>query len=227
LKTPLAAIYGAAETLRSRKRDLDERQREPLFDMIATESDRLARIVNDILLAGQLDSGRFGITSDPVDPLEVARDAIEALRLRAPEVDIRLVAPPSLPAARADARQLRQVLDNLLENAVKYSSGEPRIELRLEADANHVRFAVQDHGRGIPGDELRRIFVKFYRLDPYLTGGVGGTGLGLYICRELVRRVDGRIWVESDGRTGSTFHVEIPQEAVPAPPSGSRRKIAA
>jgi PAS domain S-box-containing protein len=208
LKTPLAAIYGAAETLRSRV-DLDDGTREPLLNMIATESDRLARIVNDILLAGQLDSGRFAIATDPVDPLEVARDAIEALRIHAQGVDVRLVAPPSLPAARADGRQLRQVLDNLLENAVKYSSGEPRIELRLEADADHVRFAVQDHGLGIPGDELRRIFAKFYRLDPYLTGGVGGTGLGLYICRELVRRMGGRISASSQVGQGSTFTVDL------------------
>ena len=209
LKTPLAAIYGAAETLRARKHLLDERQREPLLDMIATESDRLARIVNDILLAGQLDSGRFAIASDPVDPLEVARDAIDALRIHAHGADVRLVAPPSLPAARADGRQLRQVLDNLLENAVKYSSGEARIEVRLEADADHVRFAVQDQGLGIPGDELRRIFAKFYRCDPYLTGGVGGTGLGLYICRELVRRMGGRIYATSQLGHGSTFTVDL------------------
>jgi PAS domain S-box-containing protein len=209
LKTPLAAIYGAAETLRARKDALDERQRGPLLDMIATESDRLARIVNDILLAGQLDSGRCAIASDPVDPLGVAQGAVDALRLHTPAVNVRLVAPPSLPAARGDARQLRQVLDNLLENAVKYSSGEPRIELRIEADADHVRFAVQDHGLGIPGDELRRVFAKFYRLDPYLTGGIGGTGLGLYICRELVHRMGGRISVSSQLGQGSTFTVDL------------------
>ena len=101
------------------------------------------------------------------------------------------------------------MLDNLLENAVKYSSGDARIELRVEADADHVRFAVQDHGLGIPGDELRRIFAKFYRCDPYLTGGVGGTGLGLYICRELVRRMGGRISASSQLGHGSTFTVDL------------------
>jgi two-component system sensor histidine kinase VicK len=75
-----------------------------------------------------------------------------------------------------------------------------------------VRFAVSDRGLGIPSTEQRKIFEKFYRLDPDMTRGVGGTGLGLYICRELVRRVDGRIWVESEDGKGSTFFVEIPQE---------------
>jgi two-component system phosphate regulon sensor histidine kinase PhoR len=209
LKTPLAAIYGAAETLRARKNELDEHTRGPLLDMIVTESDRLARIVNDILIAGQLDSGRFTVETDAVDPVVVARDAIEALRLHARGVDVRLVAQPSVPAAHADARQLRQVLDNLLENAVKYSSGEPRIEVRVDVQGDHVRVAVADQGLGIPSDELRRIFAKFYRLDPYLTGGVGGTGLGLYICRELVRRMGGRISASSKLGHGSTFTVDL------------------
>jgi signal transduction histidine kinase len=90
-----------------------------------------------------------------------------------------------------------------------------------------VRFSVSDSGLGIPASEQRRIFEKFFRLDPDMTRGIGGTGLGLYICRELVRRVDGRIWVESDGRSGSTFHVEIPQEAVTAPAGAGRRQAAA
>jgi signal transduction histidine kinase len=88
----------------------------------------------------------------------------------------------------------------------------------------NVRFSISDSGLGIPLGEQRRIFEKFYRLDPDMARGIGGTGLGLYICRELVRRVDGRIWVESDGGTGSTFHVEIPQDRVAAGSNGRRRR---
>jgi len=89
-----------------------------------------------------------------------------------------------------------------------------------------VRLSVSDTGLGIPAEERHRIFEKFYRLDPEMTGGVGGTGLGLYICRELIRRIDGRIWVESEGGRGSTFVVEIPLEAAATPrengvPAGS------
>jgi signal transduction histidine kinase len=91
-----------------------------------------------------------------------------------------------------------------------------------------VRFSVTDAGLGIPREEQSRIFEKFYRLDPDMKQGIGGTGLGLYISRELVRRVDGRIWVESDGASGSTFVVEIPRESAPAGNgSGSRRRAAA
>jgi two-component system sensor histidine kinase VicK len=102
------------------------------------------------------------------------------------------------------------VLANLVENAVKYSPDGGLVRVRLEHANGDLRFTVVDEGLGIPPSEHRRIFEKFYRLDPDMTGGVGGTGLGLYICRELVRRIDGRIWVESQPGAGSTFYVEIP-----------------
>ena len=109
------------------------------------------------------------------------------------------------------------MLSNLIENAVKYSPDGGTVSVALAPEDRHVRFSISDSGLGIPPSEQRRIFEKFFRLDPDMTRGIGGTGLGLYICRELVRRVDGRIWVESDGRTGSTFHVEIPQETTARP----------
>jgi signal transduction histidine kinase len=90
------------------------------------------------------------------------------------------------------------------------------VTVSLEPDNGSVRLAVSDTGIGVPPEERRRIFEKFYRLDPEMTGGIGGTGLGLYICRELVRRIDGRIWVEENGGRGSTFVVEIPRVPVMA-----------
>jgi len=86
------------------------------------------------------------------------------------------------------------------------------VTLALAARDHRIQFAVSDGGLGIPPVEQRRIFEKFFRLDPHMARGIGGTGLGLYICRELVRRVNGRIWVESDGDNGATFFVEVPQE---------------
>ena len=106
-----------------------------------------------------------------------------------------------LPPIAADPDKLRQVLANLLDNAVKYSPDGGHVEFEVGRSGGRVRFRVSDEGLGIPPAEQDRIFEKFFRLDPNLTRGVGGTGLGLYISRELVTRMDGRIWVVSDGRT--------------------------
>ncbi|HWH06542.1 MAG TPA: ATP-binding protein, partial [Gaiellaceae bacterium] len=132
-------------------------------------------------------------------------------RTHLPEnVALELDAPDNLPLVAADAGQLRQVLTNLVDNAVKYSPGGGTVTLGVTGGDGAVRFAVTDRGLGIPAAEQRRIFEKFYRLDPDMTRGIGGTGLGLYICRELVRRMEGQIWVESTHGRGSTFVVELP-----------------
>jgi signal transduction histidine kinase len=136
----------------------------------------------------------------------------EAARTHLP-AGVRIQLDPSdgdVPPVAADEAQLRQVLDNLLDNAIKYSPAGGDIQLTVDTVDRAVRFSVADGGLGIPPLEQERIFEKFYRLDPDMTGGIGGTGLGLYIARELVRRVGGRIWVEANEGGGSVFHVEIP-----------------
>jgi signal transduction histidine kinase len=206
--------------------------RRRLLAVIADQSDRLARIVNDILWASRIDSGRLSLEIDSCDSLELAQSVIEAARAHLPAgLDLALVSPPDPPRLSADAEKLRQVLTNLVGNAIKYSPDGGRVEMRLETEGGHLRFAVQDEGLGIPQREQRRIFEKFYRLDPNQTRGVGGTGLGLYICRELVDRMGGRIWVVSREGEGSTFFVELPladAAAVSAPgPRGDGARASA
>jgi len=105
---------------------------------------------------------------------------------------------------------VRQVLVNLVENAIKYSPDGGRVEVGVEPNEENVVFHVQDEGLGIPSDEQSMVFEKFYRVDPHMTRGVGGTGLGLYICNELVSRMGGHIWLESKPGEGSTFLFELP-----------------
>jgi signal transduction histidine kinase len=211
LRTPLAAIYGAAMTLRRDDVVLDEDQNVTLLNVITNESDRLARTVNAILWASRLDSDALSTTIESCDAVGLARDIVDAQLIHLPShVRLELVAEPELPAVAADPDKIRQVLVNLVDNAVKYSpdGGQVRVEISNESDG--IRFAVRDQGLGIPYAEQRRIFDKFYRLDPDMTRGIGGTGLGLYICRELVRRMEGRIWVSSEPGRGSTFAFELP-----------------
>jgi PAS domain S-box-containing protein len=229
LRTPLAAIFGAAVTLRRDDIELEDQLQSKLLEVIAEESGRLSEIVNDLLLASQLDTGKLQANVEACDPREIVAVELEAARVHAPDsIELRLTAPQVLPAVSADPGQLRQVLSNLIDNAIKYSPSGGAVTVALEPRDRFVRFSVSDDGLGIPRDEQSRIFEKFYRLDPDMTQGIGGTGLGLYICRELVRRVDGRIWVESDGNSGSTFVVEIPCESpVGTNGSGARRHAAA
>ena len=211
LRTPLAAIYGAALTLQRDDVRLEESQRTGLLDVISGEADRLARIVNDILWASRLDSGRMSMTIESCDAETLATKVVKALRAHAPEqITLDLDVEPGLPQVAADPDKLRQVLTNLVDNAIKYSPDGGHVYVLVTRSGSRIRFRVQDEGLGIPPGEQARIFEKFFRLDPQLTRGVGGTGLGLYICHELVQRMNGRIGVNSDGRSGSTFWVELP-----------------
>ena len=211
LRTPLAAIYGAALTLQRNDVRLEASQRDGLLDIVASEADRLARIVNDILWASRLDSGQMGVSIESCDAAELARQVVEALRPHVQDaVELVVDAPDGLPEVAADPDKLRQVLTNLVDNGVKYSPDGGRVLVAVTHTGNRIRFRIEDQGLGIPAAEHDRIFEKFFRLDPSMTRGVGGTGLGLYICRELVYRMHGRISVASDGRSGSTFTVELP-----------------
>jgi PAS domain S-box-containing protein len=212
LRTPLAAIYGAAMTLQRGDVELNDAQEAGMLEVISGESERLARIVNDILLASRLDSGAATVEISRTDAAELARGVLAAAEAHLPPgVELALTVPDPGPQVAADPDGLRQVLVNLVENAVKYSPTGGLVELRLEPTDGRVRFVVRDRGLGIPASEHERIFEKFFRLDPNLARGVGGTGLGLYISREIVRRMGGRIRVESEPGSGSTFSFELPR----------------
>jgi two-component system sensor histidine kinase VicK len=124
--------------------------------------------------------------------------------------NVSIVAEADSAVARVDPAQLRMVLANLIDNAVKYSPQGGTVDVRVEQSNGHIRFFVSDEGIGVPEAERERIFDKFIRLDPEMSRGIGGTGLGLYICRELVGQMGGSIWVSANQPRGSTFAFEIP-----------------
>jgi signal transduction histidine kinase len=207
LRTPLASVYGAAVTLEERK--VDDEMRWRLLGVIRRESARLATVVNDVLWASRLEAKKTQPEPTWCDTGLLVNEAV----LRAAEIspeNISIVAGGDSVEARVDAAQLRMVLANLIDNAVKYSPEGGRVDVRVEQSNGHVRFSVSDEGIGVPESERERIFDKFIRLDPEMSRGIGGTGLGLYICRELVGQMGGRIWVSANQPQGSTFAFEIP-----------------
>lgn len=211
LRTPLAGIYGAAMTLQRAEANSSEELRWQLVDLIARESRRLTDAVEQIVLATNLEEGRFRIFEERFDPLELARASVDAARKRLPgNLTIELVADSEAVAVHGDGAEVRSVLENLIDNAIKYSPDGGRIQVGVQLRPSWVRFWVRDEGLGIPASEQERVFAKFHRLDPGMTQGVAGAGLGLFICRELVRQMNGRIWLESREGQGSTFVFELP-----------------
>jgi PAS domain S-box-containing protein len=211
LRTPLAAVYGAARTLLRTDIEIPGDQRDRFLEIIVSETERLTAIVSQILLAGQLEEGRVDVTTTATDLKPLAESALDLARLRAPEqIELRLEQNGAPAVALAAEDKLRQVLVNLLDNAIKYSPDGGDVVVELEGGNGRVRLAVRDRGLGIPPGEHERIFEKFYRLDPALTRGVGGSGLGLFISRELVSRMGGSLTVRSQPGEGAAFVVDLP-----------------
>jgi PAS domain S-box-containing protein len=209
LRTPMTAVYGAARTLLRPELDISPDQSRELLEMIATQSERLAQITEEVLLASRLDRGEVTVERDHVDVAELARGTVDAMQPHL-GVDVTLDAPQSA-FATGDRDRIQQILINLLDNAAKFSPQGGGITVSVGQDADRVRLAVADEGVGIAPSEQQAIFEKFYRVDPHLTETPGGTGLGLYICGELAGRMDGNITVESEPGRGSTFALELPR----------------
>jgi signal transduction histidine kinase len=215
LRTPLAAVSGAALTLANRS--LGEPEQGRMLSLVIEQSGRLERVLDDLLSASKLEGGTLEVAVEPCDPVDLTREVVAAAQGTAPDgLAIELATPRTVPDVAADSAKLRQVLVCLIENAVKYSPDGGQVTISLSPGRQGLRFAVCDHGLGIAAAEQKRIFHKFYRLDPAMTLGVGGTGLGLYIASELVRRMGGMIDLISAEGAGSTFWFELPF-AVAAP----------
>jgi signal transduction histidine kinase len=212
LRTPLTAVYGGATTLLARGDDLTMTQRTRLLRMIADEAEHLTRIVDQLLVSAQLDRGTLRVTESECDVAALCTIVATAARARAPEgVTVAVQVPSAVAPVRCDESLLRQVLDNLVDNAVKYSVDGGLVLVRLQDETAAVHVDVVDKGLGIPAAEQERIFEKFFRLDAEMTRGVGGSGLGLYISREIVTQLGGTLSVRSQAGRGSTFTVSLPR----------------
>jgi PAS domain S-box-containing protein len=217
LRTPLTAIYGSAQTLLGRGDALDADQRRRLLRMIEQESAHLAQIVDQLLATAQIDRGQLRLTASDCDVAALCSSVLEAAEARKPEeVTLALIAPPAVEPLSCDEPRLKQVLVNLVENAIKYSPGGGHIEVRIADSPRRLRIDVRDEGLGIAPSEQARIFEKFYRLDAEMTRGVGGSGLGLYISREIVEQMGGTLSVHSTPGVGSTFTVTLPRSQTAA-----------
>jgi signal transduction histidine kinase len=216
LRTPLTSIYGFAETLMREDVLFGEEERKVFLQYIASESERLTRIVDALLNVARLDTGDLYVQLAPTEVSPVLTEVVSSAEAGGGN-DHRFVLdlPPEPVAAEADPEKLRQVLSHLVENAVKYSPHGGTVTVGARRNNDRVEFEVADEGIGIPESERDRIFRKFYRVSTASGHDtLGGTGLGLFIVQGLVNAMGGRIWVESAEGEGSRFAFELPAARV-------------
>ena len=207
LRSPMAAVIGSARTLQQRWRELKPEQREAFLAVIADETTRLSSLVGDVLDTSRIEAGTFGYHFSDVDLAEIVRDSVAAAEIGQDEIRLSQELPTALPRVRGDAERLRQLIDNLVTNAVKYSESGTEVSVQAEAVDGHVLVRVRDTGPGIALDDQRLIFEKFGRAAG---GAKPGTGLGLFLARSFAEAHGGSVTVDSRPGEGATFTLKLP-----------------
>lgn len=215
LKTPVASIRLYLETLQ--KHNVDEAKRREFYGIMLADSDRLLSTIEQVLRAAGTAQSKQLLHRERLDLGELVEEVLALARMRhhLPPEALQYAtgfAPPERPVVMGDAAELRAAISNLVDNAIKYSSKNVRVLVRVDRqDARNVTVRVRDNGLGIPPEELKRIFKRFYRIPGAISARIKGTGLGLFIVRSVAERHGGRAWAESAGDgQGSTFVLLLP-----------------
>jgi len=213
LRTPLASIKGFATTLLREDVEWDEESRREFLSIIDEESDRLSELIGNLLDMSRIEAGELPVEPEPTDLRPIIDETATEFQMMSSEHHIEIRAPQDLPLVLADPRRARQVLRNLVENAVKYSPGGGEITISAEQRPGMMQVSVGDVGIGIDTNQIDRIFDRFYQVDSASTRKVGGSGLGLAISKAIVEAHGGTIWVDSRPGDGSTFYFTLPLAA--------------
>jgi PAS domain S-box-containing protein len=220
LRTPLTALRGSLGLVMQGVYDQKPDKKQRMIEIAAQQSDRLVRLVNDILDLQRLESGRVKLNLQVCHIATLMQQSIEVMQSYAKEHQVELVIYPLETVIWASPDAIVQTLTNLLSNAIKFSQPGGTVWLQAEIDekmTTHVLFSVKDQGRGIPANKLETIFERFQQVDASDSREKGGTGLGLAICRRIVQQHGGRIWAESVLGEGSTFYLTLPLSQIHSP----------
>lgn len=209
LRTPLTAIRGSLGLMAGGAIGPLPDRAHRLVGLALESTERLTRLINDMLDIERIESGTTTMTFGECDAAELVRTAVDGVRSLAAAVPVELATGPSSGLVHADADRIVQTLTNLIGNAIKFSPPHTTITVAAHPEGDVVQFSVTDQGRGIPEDKLERIFERFEQVDSSDSRQKGGTGLGLSISRTIVRRHGGRIWVHSEMGVGSTFYFTL------------------
>src|SRR5207248_9398907 len=214
LRTPLTSIQGSVKTLIQLGRDLDEEQRLSFLEAVDRQSDRLRRLIERLLVVARLEADAERVSFSPVPLRTLCEYVMFELRPSAGAHSFQFDFDPELIEVETDEGKVHQILSNLAENALKYSRSDSRITLRCRLQDDALLLMVEDQGPGIPAEARDRIFDRFYQVDQSKTRSVGGTGLGLYICRKLAEAIGGALTLDPGYDNGCRFVLAIPRMAV-------------
>lgn len=212
LRTPLTSIRASAEILRDNP-ELDLQQRQQFLEVVVKESERLTRLINQVLDMAKMDSGHLDWQKESLELHTLIQDAVAATKQLFTDKAIKLeLALSETPAnLTGDADRLIQVLINLLSNAAKFcAEDQGEVSINMSVNEHQVRVEVQDNGPGIPANELEEVFERFHQVNDQQAGKPKGTGLGLAISRRIIEHHEGRIWAESETGQGACFIIELP-----------------
>jgi PAS domain S-box-containing protein len=210
LRTPLTSIRGALGLLSSGLLGPIAEKGQRMLEIAVTNTDRLVRLINDILDLERIESGKVELTRGPIDAQTVVNQACEGLQAMADQEGVRIVVEPFAGALWGDSDRVIQTLTNLIGNAIKFSPANTTVTLSGSAGANEFTFSVADEGRGVPEDKLASIFQRFSQVDASDSRAKGGSGLGLAICQSIVTAHGGRIWAEKNATAGTRVQFTIP-----------------
>lgn len=206
LKTPIAVTKLNLETLQKRK--LEEVQQQRIIQTTLQEANRLNSLCNNMLLSSQIESSGFRISNEDINLSTMVKDCVQDFVTRYPQRHIKPAVQEEV-FADGDHLLLQMVINNLIENAVKYSPKESTIAIALTEEKNRISIQVKDEGKGIAGEEKKKVFEKFYRIGNAATKAAKGTGLGLYLTKRIIQQHNGNIAVTDNSPTGSIFTVTL------------------
>ena len=178
---------------------------------IEEEADRLNKLVGNLLYASRIQAGGLQMELAPLDVSHLLQGVVRRLQAKSPDCSVTLAIPPNLPAVMADRDRIEEVLQNLLDNAIKYSPRQRNLTVACSATGDEVIISISDSGMGISLRDQEHIFSRFHRVGNSMAHSTPGAGLGLYICRAIVEAHSGQIWVESSLHQGSTFSFSLPR----------------